>query len=403
MKSAHAEILSWITAAGMSGQLDAVGNLIGRHSSADQPPPSNTRRDTFMIGSHLDTVVNAGRFDGPLGFLLGLGVVELLQASGIKLPFDLDVVGFSEEEGVRYRFPFIGSRGIIGTFDPADLDRIDDDGIRMGDALQSFGCDVDAIKSASYLAPESPRRLIGFMEAHLEQATALEASNRPVGIVSAIAGQTRASMLLAGVAGHAGTVPHDQRFDSLAAAAQLILRIEELGRNTKGLFATVGKVLALPGLSNVISGETVVSLDLRHASNKVREEALKTVRLMLLELQKERGVVGSVTHADHSPAVPMDPVLKSALYDSINDAVGEASNHAGVAPVWAGPELISGAGHDAMIMAMAVPSCMLFVRCKDGVSHHPDELVTPGDITIALEVMTRAIVRFATAYRPAAD
>ena len=194
-------------------------------------------------------------------------------------------------------------------------------------------------------------------------------------------------------------MPHDQRFDSLAAAAQLILRIEELGRNTDGLFATVGNVSVLPGLSNVISGQSVLSLDLRHASDKIRMEALKTIRLMLLELRKERGVVGSITHAEHSPAVPMDPVLKSALYDSIKDS----SDRADDAPRWAGPELISGAGHDAMIVAMAVPSCMLFVRCKDGVSHHPDELVTPGDITIALEVMTRAIVRFATAYQPAAD
>ena len=272
MKSAHAELRAWMKAAGMKCRLDAVGNLIGEfHStqySSTQDGPRDVPRDVFMIGSHVDTVVNAGKFDGTLGVLLGLGVVEVLKESQFELPFewpfDIDVAAFSEEEGVRFGFPFIGSLGIAGSFDPADFDRLDKDDITMGDSLKQFGCNPDDLQSASYRSDSSDssdssdtreRNLIGFMEAHIEQSTRLQQSDRPVGVVSAIAGQTRATIVLAGTAGHAGTVLHDQRKDALAAAAKLILDIEELGQTTDGLFATIGSISASPGLSNVICGD----------------------------------------------------------------------------------------------------------------------------------------------------
>ena len=380
MKTAHTELRNWMEQTGMNCRLDSVGNLVGQYPTKTQSPAGGELRDVFMIGSHVDTVVNAGKFDGPLGVLLGLGVVEVLHKAKVQLPFDIDVAAFSEEEGVRFGFPFIGSLGIAGVFDPGDFNRIDPNGVSIRDALKQFGCEPDDFRSASYRPDVSERRLIGFMEAHLEQATRLERAGSPVGIVSAIAGQTRATIILSGMAGHAGTVPHDQRCDALAGAAKLILDIEELGQQTEGLFATVGAVSARPGLSNVICGQVELKLDLRHEFDAVRKKALKTIDLMVRELKRTRGIIGRIHDQAHSPAVPMDSKLIQCLQDAI-DPSGTASE-----------TLVSGAGHDAMIMAKVAPSCMVFVRCRDGVSHHPDEYVTPEDIHAALCVMTKAII-----------
>ena len=380
MKSAHGELRNWMELTGMTCRLDAVGNLIGHYPTGPQEINSENLRDVFMIGSHVDTVVNAGKFDGPMGVLLGLGVVEVLHKAKVQLPFDIDVAAFSEEEGVRFGFPFIGSLGIAGVFDPGDFDRVDPNGVSMRDALREFGCDPDDLRSASYRTEVSNRRLVGFMEAHLEQATRLELAGKAVGVVSAIAGQTRATIILSGMAGHAGTVPHDQRRDALTGAAKLILDIEELGQQTEGLFATIGAVSARPGLSNVICGHVELKLDLRHESDEVRKKALATIDLMVRELEVTRGIVGRIHDQAHSPAVPMDSKLVQCIQDAF-DPSGSAIQ-----------SLVSGAGHDAMIMAKVAPSCMLFVRCKDGVSHHPDEHVAPEDIHEALRVMTHAII-----------
>jgi len=383
MKAAHDELQQWMQAAGMDCRLDAVGNLVGQFNSGQQPVAQKAARQVFMIGSHVDTVFNAGKFDGTMGALLGLGVVEVLNESKVELPFDLDVVAFSEEEGVRYGFPFIGSLGIAGIFDPGDFDRRDADGISMRDALKQFGCEPDDLQSASYRSDAGQRELVGFMEAHLEQSTRLQRTQNPVGVVSAIAGQTRATIVLTGMAGHAGTVPHDQRKDALAAAAKLILDIEQLGRETEGLFATVGSISAQPCLSNVICGDVTLRLDLRHESDAVREQAFKTIDLMIRELKKTRGIAGRIHEAAHSPAVPMDSQLSQCLQDAIEET-GSATER-----------LVSGAGHDTMIMANVAPSCMLFVRCREGISHHPDEFVSPEDIHAALSVMTQAVIKIA--------
>ena len=381
MKSAHDQLRNWMQSTGMNCRLDAVGNLIGEFSSAGQSTnhdgSSDQQREVFMIGSHVDTVFNAGKFDGTLGVLLGLGVAEVLKEAQVALPFDIDVVAFSEEEGVRFGFPFIGSLGIVGNFDPGDFDRLDADNISMRDALKQFGCNPDDLLSASYLSDSGNRNLIGFMEAHLEQSTRLQQADRSVGVVSAIAGQTRATIVLEGMAGHAGTVLHDQRKDALAAAAKLILDIEKLGQTTDRLFATIGSIFASPGLANVICGDVNLKLDLRHESDAVREKAFKTIDLMIRELKRTRGIAGRIHEADHWPTVPMDSTFSQCL----DDAIGES----GAAP----ERLVSGAGHDTMIMAQAAPSCMLFVRCRDGISHHPAHLIAKlgkgfgvvGDIT----------------------
>ncbi|QEG20765.1 Hydantoin utilization protein C [Mariniblastus fucicola] len=377
MKATHAQIRKWMQASSIESRLDAFGNLIGRHSGALN---GSQQADVFMIGSHLDTVVNAGRFDGPMGVMLGLGVAELIRESDIALPFDIDVVGFSEEEGVRFGFPFIGSLGISGQFDPGDLDRVDVKGVTMRQALADFGCDPDKFEADSYRSG-SRGKVIGFMEAHLEQATRLEQSNSPVGIVTSIAGQTRGTIVIEGVAGHAGTVPHDQRRDALAGAAKLILDIEKLGQETPGLYATVGAITAKPSLSNVICGHVELMLDLRHELDEVRLKSLKTIDLMIRELSATRDLAARIHRADHSPAVPMDGALTRSLETSAGGAQSSVEM------------MVSGAGHDAMVMAKLAPSCMLFVRCRDGVSHHPDEFVAPEDIRVALEVMTNALIQ----------
>ena len=382
MKAAHRQVRAWMESSSMTCRIDATSNLIGSHSA--EPPGDGKNSPVFMIGSPLDTVVNAGRFDGSLGVLLGLGVVEVLRQSGIALPFDIDVVGFSEEEGVRFQFPFIGSLGLSGQFNPGDFARTDDDGVTIREALVGFGCDPDQLTADSYQRGE--RKLIGFLEAHLEQASHLEQTDAPVGVVSAIAGQTRASIVLEGVSGHAGTVPHHSRRDALAAAAKLILDIEQLGQETEGLFATVGAISALPGLSNVISNQVSLLLDLRHENDAVRRGAIKTIELMIRELKPTRSISGRIHRIEHSPAVPMDGALAEYLTAASQLAQGKSET------------LVSGAGHDAMVMAKFAPSCMLFVRCRDGISHHPDEFVAPQDICVALEVMTRAVIQFSNSF-----
>lgn len=365
MKQAHAQLGTWMESAGLQCRLDSVGNLIGRqnHSSSQ----------SLMIGSHLDTVINAGRFDGVLGVVLGLAVAEIANQTQMRLPFNLDIIGFSEEEGVRYNFPFIGSLGIVGQLEQADLERVDEDSVTLQAALAAFGCNVN--QSAQYDSNE----LIGFIEAHIEQADVLQEASVPVGIVSEIAGQTRTTIVVEGSAGHAGTVRHDRRRDALAAAADLILKIEAIGQQTDGVFATVGRIKTEPGLSNVISGRTTISLDLRHAQDDIRNQAFAKIQTAIQTIQDDRCVVISLENTQCNPAVPMDAKLINHIAEAVQDA--------GLAKQM----MVSGAGHDAMIMARATGSCMLFVRCRDGISHHPSEFVSAADVEVALEVMVRAV------------
>ena len=373
MQSAHRDMSKWMHATGMQVKLDAAGNLIGTTSDA-------TDRPIFMVGSHLDTVVNAGKYDGMLGVLLGLAAVAVLTKADLlgELAFDLHVVGFSEEEGVRYQLPFIGSMGIAGCLNPELLTKSDDQGIELATALHNFGCEGNA-QTASY----ANRNLIAFLEPHIEQAIALEESGLAVGIVTAIAGQTRASISFSGKAGHAGTTEHHLRKDALAASAEFILLVEQLGQQTDGLYATVGNINISPGLSNVICGNTELRLDLRHADDSVREKKFAELQDKLTEIATTRGVSVKFENIQHSPAVPMDDKLTTAIESAVVASGSETV------------KLVSGAGHDAMILAQIAPVGMLFVRCRNGTSHHPDEFVSPEDIAAALTVTVGTILKFA--------
>ena len=390
MKQTHQQIDEWVEPT-MTTRLDAVGNLIVVDRKANHTNQSNKSKPVFLIGSHLDTVINAGKFDGPLGVLLGLAVMEVVQSAGIELAFDLEVVGFSEEEGVRYKFPFIGSLGIVGELSPQEFDRVDAGGVCLGEALKDFGCDAANLESASYRDGNAGGRTVaGFMEAHIEQAIRLQDADVAVGVVTAIAGQTRATIRFTGVAGHAGTVPHDRRHDALAAAAELILAIESIGKKTDDLFATVGNVDVKPGLSNVIPGVSELRLDLRHEFDPVRESAFAEIESTIELIAKSRGVVGKIESVQHTPATPMDQEFVSMAAQSTVETVNNGQP---------AQMLVSGAGHDAMIMSRIAPSCMLFVRCKDGISHHPDEFVSADDILVTLEVMGRTVIRMSASLK----
>jgi allantoate deiminase len=362
MQGVHDSLTGWMRAAGMTVRRDALGNLIGRYAAAVPDAP------LLLIGSHLDSVPNAGKYDGVLGVLLGLAAVQAL--GGRRLPFAVDLLGFSEEEGIRYRTPYLGSRAVCGRFDAGLLERTDAAGVPLVDALRMFGLDPARIPEAAY----QDEHLLGYLEAHIEQGPVLEAAQIPVGVVEAIAGQSRLWVSFHGKAGHAGTLPMEHRRDALSAAAELVLHVETLARSTSGLRGTVGTMAVAPGAVNVVPGSARLSLDIRHAQDVVREDAVAQVLRQAEAIAARRGVGFQVEQAEHHAAVPADPHLAGLLAAAV-DAVG--------VPV---RRLASGAGHDAAVMASIAPMAMLFVRSPGGISHHPDEAVLPADVETALKV-----------------
>lgn len=387
--AAHHDLNGWMTAAKMRVRMDAAGNLIGRRPPGSPPgssPGSGSKKNepnadppVLLIGSHIDTVPNAGRYDGVLGVLVGLAVAEALHERNIALPFALDVVAFSEEEGVRFATPYLGSAALAGTYPASWLDLTDDDGHTVRDAIQNFGLDPGAIDDAAY----DPQRVLGFLEVHLEQGPVLEQGDQPVGVVNAIAGQSRLRLRLVGEAGHAGTTPMTPRRDALACAARLIAEVQDHGRSIEGLRATVGFLDVQPNVRNVIPGQAELSLDIRHASDNARDASVKTLLDTATRLAQQDGIDLEVVDHQTQPATPMDPSLTGMLTDAMEDA--------GLPPV----ALLSGAGHDAVAMAEAFPVAMLFVRHPGGISHHPDEHVEAADVAVAIDVMTRAVLRLA--------
>lgn len=345
----------------MQVQIDAVGNLRGLLPAAAPNAPR------LLIGSHLDTVANAGAFDGVLGVVLG---VALAEQAGKALPFDLEVIGFSEEEGVRFGKPFLGSLGLIGELDPAILARIDLNGISVADAIRNFGLDP-ANRRAAVLDDSA----FAYLEFHIEQGPVLESENLSLGVVDAIAGQTRLELTFTGHANHAGTTPMGPlRHDALAAAAQWITEVERYANDCPGLVATVGKLDIPASAGNVIPGQVVATLDVRHAQDSVRQATVQHYLDYACALSASRGV--SVSHAESldQAAVPMDPALTGFLRDAVVHATHAA------------PRIMSsGAGHDAMIIARRLPAAMLFLRSPGGLSHHPDEAVLAGDVEAALD------------------
>lgn len=383
MAATHDRLSAWMTAAGMSVRLDAAGNLVGRRAAGD----GSSR--ALLVGSHLDTVVNAGRYDGTLGVLLGLGLAELCHETAVELPFAVDVIGFSEEEGVRYQSPYIGSRVIAGDLPAGDplFERLDDSGTRMADTLAGFGCDLDSIPESSY----PPESVVAFVEPHIEQGPVLERKGLPLGVVQGIAGQTRAAFRFSGDTGHAGTVPMQDRRDPLPAAALLVAEVERIARACSGAMATVGRLEVLPNVANVIPEEVLVRLDLRHLDDTKRDACFVAIHRAAMAIAEERGVDCRLEWVEQQPATPCDAESVRMLADCVADT--------GFEPL----AMTSGAGHDSVVMAGRFPTSLLFLRCGGGLSHHPDESVLEEDVEAALRVLWRLVMKRAEQESSAAE
>lgn len=378
LQRATACVAGWMEEAGMTTRTDAIGNLIGRWVPAAQsasPPPATEPAATLIVGSHLDSVADAGRYDGVLGILVGIALVKDLSQRGIELPYAIELVAFADEEGLRFQSTLLGSRAFLGAVQSSELALRDVDGVTLADAISAAGGDPDAL-----LAPaRDPQDLLGYFEVHIEQGPVLEKLDLPLGVVTAIAGQSRFNVTFQGHAGHAGTTPMDLRRDALAAAAEFVLGAERLAQSETGLVATVGELSVPDGACNVIPGRVHATLDIRHQSDPVRARAITTLREEVARISERRGVsVSWDTIAEH-PATPCDPDLRAL--------VAEAVGQAGVSV----HELPSGAGHDAVALAAVTPAAMLFVRCAGGVSHHPDEAVKLDDVAAAIDAGSRLL------------
>jgi allantoate deiminase len=366
-------ILGWMREAGMLASLDAIGNVGGRYEGNRPGLPC------LMLGSHYDTVRDAGKWDGPLGLITAISCVADLHRRGRRFPFAIEVTGFADEEGVRFASTLLGSRAVAGTFNERVLADRDEAGISMRDALIEFGLDPDHIGAAA----RAPSELLAYIELHIEQGPVLEAQNLPVGVVTAISGATRLAASLTGMAGHAGTVPMALRHDALTGAAECIVTIEELCRTDPGgLVGTVGYIHANPGATNVIPGQVSFTMDIRAATDTHRRKAVADIVRRIESIAKGRKLQLQVDVTHENRTVPCAPWLRSQIAEAI---AGEGF------PVF---ELPSGAGHDGMAMIDIADIGMVFVRCRGGVSHHPDEHVETADADAGARVLLRLIENF---------
>ena len=371
MRDVHRQIAAWLEPAGVKVQIDAVGNFRALYSASEPDSPR------LIIGSHLDTVPNAGAFDGPLGVLIGVALVQALE--GRKLPYAIEIVGFSEEEGVRFGVPFIGSRALVGRLDDCLLNTKDARGVSMREAIEDFGLDPKEISQA-----RATSDVCGYLEFHIEQGPVLESLNLPLAVVESIAGQSRMEFTFVGRANHAGTTPMNLRHDAMAAGAEWITAVERIAKDVPGLVATVGSVLAMPGAVNVIAGEVRLSLDVRHTDDSVRTKAVERMIHSAQEIARLRGLSARWSERMNQPSTAMDAFLSS----QIEQAMGKA----GCSP----HRVASGAGHDAMIMAERIPAAMMFLRSPGGISHDPAESVLAGDVAQAIEAGLHLLDQLAT-------
>jgi len=365
MHQANELVTRWMLEAGLTVSEDDWGNIIGRL------PSSNPRAKALLLGSHLDTVRNAGRYDGPLGFLLGVATAEELQRTGYSLPFHLDVIGFSDEEGVRFYSTYLGSKAIAGLITEDDMKLADQTGLILAQAVGNTGI----LPKPRYNKGE----LLGYIEAHIEQGPVLEAGGHALGVVTAIAAQSRYTCVITGRSGHAGTTPMNLRQDALAGAAEFISFVEKIGRETPGLVATVGQLKVEPNVSNVIATSAVMSLDVRHAQTSVAAATLERLMEEGRQLAKRRQLIFNAMRVQVTDSVECDRSLTATLAQAVGKTQAEV------------PHLTSGAGHDGVILSRIAPIAMLFVRCQKGLSHHPEEHVEPADIEAALEAMVNCI------------
>lgn len=359
----------WMIEAGMTTWQDSVGNIWGRYTSAVPNAPR------LIIGSHLDTVPNGGKYDGMLGVVAPVTLIAMFSGVGQQFPFHIDIVGFCDEEGTRFGTTLLGSRALTGKWQNEWRRLKDEDGISLEDAMKNFGLDFDAINSATIARTD----LLGYLELHIEQGPVLEQENLPVGVVNAIAGAKRFSLTVTGMAGHAGTVPMSMRHDALCTSAEMILAVESISQQRPGVVATVGKIENAPNGVNVISGRCQFSLDIRSEEDPLRDAALAEILQKINDIAILRNVELKVEQTHSAPAVHCDSALQNTLLKGVTEA--------GIVP----KVLASGAGHDAMAMAEICPVAMLFTRCKGGISHHPAESITTDDVAASLAVLHHSL------------
>jgi allantoate deiminase len=371
-------VLGWMREAGMQARIDAVGNCVGRYEGERPGMPC------LMLGSHLDTVRDAGKYDGMLGVVAAIECVASLHARGVRLPFAVEVIGFADEEGVRFNATLLGSRAVAGTFKPQVLEAKDRDGVTMREAMRAFGLDPERIPTAA----RRRRDVLAYAELHIEQGPVLEHEGLPVGVVTAINGASRYEIEIEGEAGHSGTVPMHLRKDALTAAAECVLEIERLCSRTRGLVGTVGKIEALPGAVNVVPGRVRFTIDIRAPIDSVREEAAMAVFEAVARIGERRNVKVTA-HKTHEGRM-------APCADWLMEQMAEAVAAEGVTV----RELPSGAGHDGMAIIDIADIAMLFVRCARGISHNPAEAVTLEDVEIGTRTFLRFIERFDPSRKP---
>jgi allantoate deiminase len=371
--AASLEVVSqWMKAAGLSVRLDAAGNLIGRHEGREPGAPA------LMIGSHIDSVRNGGRYDGALGVMLGIDCVEALSAAGTRMSFAIEVIAFGDEEGSRFPASMACSRAVAGIAQPDVLAMRDAEGVSLAQAYADFGLEGTDLAHAA----RAPGEVLAFLEAHIEQGPVLEAEGLPIGVVSAIAAQRRLRARLSGTAGHAGTTPMGLRRDPGPGAAEAILAVERIcAGGAHGLVGTVGQIRALPGAFNVIPGQIEFSLDVRAETDEVRDAAVAEITAAIEAIAARRGLGLAFEALQTLPASPCDPALTALLAQAVAEV--------GTRP----RRLPSGAGHDAMVMAALCPTAMLFIRCEGGVSHNPAERVSAEDCALAARAMLAFIAK----------
>ena len=377
-RSAGQYLLGLMREAGMQAHYDALGNIVGRYVAADAGAP------VVMTGSHQDSVRNAGKYDGLYGILTAIACVADLNRRGKRLPYTLEIVGFCDEEGVRFGVTLIGSKAMAGAFEPAWLDKTDANGVTMRQALAEFGGDPDAWKSVDRRGVN----VIAFVESHIEQGPVLLNEGLPVGVVSAIAGATRLKATVTGLAGHAGTVPMGTRQDALAAASEMVLAVEHLctaHKDEGGLVGTVGMLDVKPGAANVIPQDVSFTIDVRSGDDAARKRAVAGLHVAFGEIAQRRGIKFDMAPFYDANAAPCHPDLQRQFARAI-ESQGVPVRY-----------LPSGAGHDAMVFPALCPTAMLFVRCgNNGISHHPDETMTTEDA----EMSTRVLLEFFERFEP---
>lgn len=369
---ANQQAALWMTQAGMTVWQDSVGNICGRYEGEQEGAPA------ILLGSHLDTVRNAGRYDGMLGVLTAIEVVHSLHRQGRRLKKAIEIVGFCDEEGTRFGITLLGSRGLTGTWPESWLAQTDADGVSVAQAMVLAGLDPARI----HLAARSQEEIAAYLELHIEQGPCLEQEGLALGVVEAINGARRLNCCFTGEAGHAGTVPMSHRKDALAAAAEWMVLVETLTREQGGnLVATVGTLRCAPGAVNVIPGEVTLTLDIRGPNDQPLNALLNRLLASAQDIAARRHLQFSAEEFYRIAATACDSELQRVLSEAVQEVQGRSVS------------LPSGAGHDAIAIAERWPSAMLFVRCKGGISHHPAESVTADDVALAIDAYSRAVLK----------